>query len=270
MPFDITLILPAIPADVDPFYYYLFVGAGVLITAIAKAGFGGGIGILALPLMAAVMPPQHMLGIMLPVLIAADVLSNLHYLREYEWRLLRWLLPGAVSGVIAGTVIFMMLRGTDIGTFNYALAIIIGSVCLLVVLMQVYRLTGRELPTLPSHPASSFGIGLVAGTVSTISHSAGPIVSIYLLQEKVPKRRLMGTILLYFLLINSAKVPSFVAMGLINQRTLLDSIWFIPLLPIGTLAGAWMNKRIPEKPFAAVMYVAAAAAAAHMIYKALV
>ena len=44
----------------------------------------------------------------------------------------------------------------------------------------------------------------------------------------------------------------------------------IPFLPVGTLAGVWMNRRIPEKPFMAVMYAAAAATAAQMIYKAMV
>jgi hypothetical protein len=53
---------------------------------------------------------------------------------------------------------------------------------------------------------------------------------------------------------------------LINADTLHDSIWFIPLIPIGTLIGAWMNKHVPEKPFAAFMYVAAAASAAYMIW----
>jgi uncharacterized membrane protein YfcA len=43
----------------------------------------------------------------------------------------------------------------------------------------------------------------------------------------------------------------------------------IPVLPVGTLSGVWMNRRIPEKPFTVVMYVAAAATAVQMIYKAL-
>jgi uncharacterized protein len=262
-------MLPQIPPDIAPLVYYLCVGSAVLITGISKAGFGGGVGILALPVMALVMPPQHMLGLMLPLLIAADILSNLHYLGQWEWKLLRPLLLGAVLGVAGGTVVLTALKGIDPATFQSSLQLLIGCVCLTVVAMQVYRLFGREVPTLPAHPLSAGSVGFVAGGVSTLSHSAGPIVSIYLLQEKVPKRRLVGTLLLYFLLINTVKVPTYVHLEIINRQTLMDSIWFIPLLPLGTLAGAWMNNRVPEKPFAAIMYTAAAVTAAHLVYRAL-
>jgi uncharacterized membrane protein YfcA len=153
--------------------------------------------------------------------------------------------------------------------FGKVMNLIIGLICLAVVAMQAWRLTGREIPTLPSHPLSAISIGVLAGTVSTINNSAGPIVTIYLLHEKLPKRLMMGTLLLYFLLINCSKLPTYISMGLINGQTLHDSIWFIPLIPAGTLMGAWMNKRVPEKPFAAILYIAAAVAAGAMIYKAL-
>ena len=79
----------------SPTAYYVCVGLAVLVIGLSKAGFGGGIGILAMPLAGAVLPPTRMLGILLPILIAADVLSNLHYLKAWEGRLLRPLLAGA-------------------------------------------------------------------------------------------------------------------------------------------------------------------------------
>jgi uncharacterized membrane protein YfcA len=264
------MLLPTIPAGIVPWVYYLCVGLAVLIIGISKAGFGGGTGILAIPLMALAVGPARMLGLILPLLIACDILSNLHYLGQYDWRRLKHLVIGALVGVAAGTIVLLVLRGMPPREFSGAMNLIIGIICLAVVAMQAWRLTGREIPTLPPHPLSAVSIGLLAGTVSTINNSAGPIVTIYLLHEKLPKRLMMGTLLLYFLLINCAKLPTYIAMGLINARTLHDSIWFIPLIPIGTLMGAWMNKRVPEKPFAAILYIAAAVAAAAMIYKAVV
>jgi uncharacterized membrane protein YfcA len=124
------------------------------------------------------------------------------------------------------------------------------------------------VPTLPSSSASSLAIGTTAGFVSTLSHGAGPIVTLYLLQERLDKRVLVGTLLLFFLLVNLAKLPTFIALGWINASTLRDSLWTIPLLPIGTLAGAWLHRRVAEKPFILVMYVATAATAGHMNWKA--
>ncbi|MCC7352066.1 MAG: sulfite exporter TauE/SafE family protein [Phycisphaerales bacterium] len=264
------MFLPSIPAHITPWVYYACVGLAVLIVGISKAGFGGGVGILAIPLMALVVGADKMLGMILPLLIACDIFSNLHYLGEYDWPRLRRLIAGALVGVVAGTIILHLLRGMPPAGFGRAMNLIIGLICLAVVAMQAWRLTGRELPTLGSHPASAITVGVVAGTVSTINNSAGPIVTVYLLHEKIPKRPMMGTLLLYFLIINCTKVPTYVAYGFINRQTLHDSIWFIPLIPAGTLMGAWMNHRVPEKPFAAILYIAAAVAAGAMIYKAVV
>jgi uncharacterized protein len=274
----LSSLLPTIPAGVPPWWYYTAIGLSVVLTGLSKAGFGGGVGILALPLMALVVGPAQMLGITLPLLIVCDILSNLHHLGHYDWKQLRGLLPGAVGGVVLGTAVLWQLRGMPPEQFNHIMSLVIGGICLAVVAMQAYRLTGREVPTLPPHPASAVGVGFVAGTVSTINHSAGPIVTVYLLHAKLPKRLLTGTLLLYFLLINSVKVPTYLFMPLmkaadgsmhpfINAATLHDSIWFIPLIPVGTLLGAWMHHRIPEKPFNAVMYLAAAATAGQMVIK---
>jgi uncharacterized protein len=263
------MIWPHIPADVAPWAYYACVAFAVLITGISKSGFGGGIGIVAIPVMALVMPATHMLGVMLPLLIAADALSNLHHLKNYEWRLLKPLLWSALVGVVVGSVALWLLQKSDPKSVQRGLSILIGAICLIFVGLQTWGLTGRKVPTLPPGQGSSFAVGGVAGFVSTLNHSAGPLVTLYLLQEKLEKQRLVGTLVLYFLIINSAKVPTYVALGYINASTLRDSVWFIPLIPLGTVAGAWMHKRVPEKPFAAILYVAAAVTAGHMIWSAL-
>lgn len=262
---------PTIPANVDPALYYICVGLAVVTIGIAKAGFGGGIGILAVPLMAMVMPAEQMIGVMLPVLILADILSNLHYLKAYEWRLMKWLLPGMLIGIAIGTTLFIILSGYENKhTIDNTLKLLVGSICLAVVLLQFFKLFGKEPPTLPKHPISSVIIGAAAGVASTLSHAAGPIVSIYLVQEKVEKRKLVGTLCLFFMIMNLCKLPTYFYMGYINTQTLRNSIWLIPLLPLGTLAGAWMNKRVPEKPFAMIIYITAGIAATFMIYKVLV
>ena len=62
------MIWPEIPPGTSPTSYYVCVGLAVLVIGLSKAGFGGGIGILAMPLTAAAMPgnPTRMLGILLP------------------------------------------------------------------------------------------------------------------------------------------------------------------------------------------------------------
>ena len=167
-----------------------------------------------------------------------------------------------------GTLIMLGLERWKPHRFDQNLSLAIGGICLIVVAMQAYRLTGRELPTPSTSAAAGTGVGFVAGTVSTLSHSAGPIVMLYLLQERVEKRRLVGTMLMFTLLINSVKLMSYMGVShTVTAGTFKATAWMLPLLPVGTLSGAWMNKRIPEKPFVIIMYIAAGATAIQMIYK---
>ena len=59
----------------DPAFYLVAIPA-VLIFGISKGGFGGGLGIAAVPLMALVVSPATAAGIMLPPLILMDVILN--------------------------------------------------------------------------------------------------------------------------------------------------------------------------------------------------
>jgi uncharacterized membrane protein YfcA len=256
--------------------YHVCVIVAVVILGISETGFGGGIGILVIPLMALVMPAPTMIAILAILLVVVDCFANIHYWGDYDWPVLRWLIPGALIGVVIGIAALLLMRGSgpgggavDAGTFDRRLSLAIGLICLIFVLAQCWRLLGRGLPTLPVGPGSSVAIGAVAGVVSTISHSAGPIVTLYLLQERIDKRRLVGTMLMYTLLINCVKLVSYIAIGAVTWATFQQTWWMIPALPVGTLAGVWMNRRLPEKPFTAIMYAAAAVTAAQMIYKAL-
>src|SRR5688500_8744866 len=214
-------LLPRIPDGVAPAWYYLCVGAGVLLTAVSKTGFGGGIGIVALPLMAAVRGAREMLGVMLPLLVLCDALGILHYLGAYDRDRLKWMVPGALAGVGVGTVILLLLRGMPPAAFNDAMMLVVGVLCLAIVALQAWRLTGRAVPTLPPHPASAASVGLVAGAVSTVNNAAGPIVSIYLLRERLEKRVLVGTMLAYTLLINTAKLPTYLWVDMPDGRPLI-------------------------------------------------
>jgi uncharacterized membrane protein YfcA len=249
--------------------YHVCVILAVIILGVSKTGFGGGVGILSIPLMAMVMPAPTMIAVLAILLVVVDCFANLHYIGQYDWPVLRWLLPGALVGVAIGIAALLLMRGADSSTFDRRLSLTIGLICLLFVLLQCWRLLGFYLPTLPIGPGSSVAIGAVAGAVSTISHSAGPIVMLYLLQERIHQTRLVGTLLMFTLLINGVKIASYVLIGTVTWGTFHQTLWMLPFLPAGTLAGVWMNRRIPEKPFTVVMYLAAAATAVQMIYKAL-
>jgi len=259
-------MFPTIPENIALWQYLICMGGAVLIIGIAKAGFGGGIGILAVPLTILVLPPERAIGVLLPVLIVADAFSNLHHMKQQSKPHLAWTLSGAVVGVGLGTLILWWMQHTT--AFNAWLNASIGTICLGFVSLQCYRLAGGRVPRVPDGRWPGRIAGGICGVVSTLAHSAGPIMTIYLLERQMEKRVLVGTMVLFFFILNLMKLPTYFGLELIKPATLLEGLWFIPLVPVGTLLGAWLNKRIAEKPFVIVMYLGAAAAAGRMLYEA--
>ncbi len=60
----------------------LLAGFAVLFIGVAKAGFGGGLGMLVTPLCVLAFGPKTAIGVLLPLLCAGDVFSLYHYWRR--------------------------------------------------------------------------------------------------------------------------------------------------------------------------------------------
>ncbi|MEE9405633.1 MAG: sulfite exporter TauE/SafE family protein [Algisphaera sp.] len=240
--------------------------AGVLVTGIAKSGFGGGIGILAVPLMAGAIHTDAVLGVMLPILIAADIAAVSQHRRFVEPRQLRRCLLGGLVGVVAGTVLLRVYQKAS--SFSALLSGTVGSVCLLLVAVQLWRFAGKRIPRLPDNRPTAVGVGGLAGLVSTLAHAAGPVMSVYFLDQRMKKRQLVATLAVFFFALNLMKVPGYVALGVINIATLKASALLLPVVPLGALLGLWLHHKVPERPFTLLMYLGAAAAGTRMIFKA--
>ncbi|MGB0670382.1 MAG: TSUP family transporter, partial [Rhodospirillales bacterium] len=78
----------------DPYFYLLAIPA-VLITGISKGGFGGGLGMIAVPMMSLIIAPPQAAAIMLPILCTMDVFGLYSFRGKYDKRNLMILLPAA-------------------------------------------------------------------------------------------------------------------------------------------------------------------------------
>lgn len=260
-------VLELIPPTTSTPVALIAMAFGVLIIGIAKSGFGGGIGILAVPLLALALNPANAVGVLLPILMVADVVAIFQHRLYRSWHHLRWTFAGAAVGVAIGTAVLWLFQSSTMLTT--LLNLTVGSVCVLLVAVQLYRMLGGKLPAVPDTAAAGITAGGTAGVVSTLAHSAGPVMTIYLLEHKLEKRVLVGTLVIFFFVLNVAKVPSYIGLGLTNLQTFKASLVMMPLVPVGSLLGLWLHRVIAERPFTLIMYGGAAAAGLRMIWKAL-
>ena len=232
----------------------LIASFGVLFIGIAKAGFGGGLGMLTTPICvlafgASGKQPAFAVGTLLPLLCAGDLFSMYHYWGRWERRNLKFLLPGVVAGVIIGVQLIERFRPHQL---NFA----IGLIAVLFVLFQFVkdRVFRAEGAFAPNH-LLGLPCGLGTGITSTFAHGAGPVVSIFLIPQQLPKEIFMGTSILIFTWVNWIKLPFFCLAGIVTRETLLTGLCYLPLVPVGVWLGVWMNRRCPEKAFLKVVYV---------------
>lgn len=239
-----------------------FAVAAVLFIGISKAGFGGGLGLLTTPLAVFAFGPHDAIGIILPLLCAGDAFSLANYWRKWDARNLKFLLPGTIAGIIIGVQL--------IGNFSARqLNIAIGCIAVTFVLFQVVKekIFAAEGAFAPNH-AVGVPLGVATGITSTFAHGAGPVVSMFLIPQRLPKETFVATNVLIFTFVNWLKMPFFcidraqidlplfAPQSLITRDTLLTSLWFLPLIPVGVWLGLWLNRRFSERAFFKFVYAA--------------
>lgn len=229
----------------DPLFYLCAIPA-VLFYGIAKGGFGGNIAILSVPLMALVVSPQKAAAILLPILIVMDLTALRTFRGRWDRPNLRIIVPAALVGVVLGGLTFRMLNDAHI-------QFLIGAIALLFVL-NIWLRRGEPPVRGPSRIRGGFW-GMVSGFTSFGIHAGGPPINVYLLPQKMDKTVLMGTIAVFFAVVNLAKLPAYIYLEQFNTSNLLTSLALLPLAPIGVRMGFWMLQRSNEKLIYQLCYV---------------
>jgi uncharacterized membrane protein YfcA len=149
---------------------------GAFLVGLSKAGLATGLGMLTTPLVASAMPARTAIGLILPLLCVADLLTMGFYWRQWDWKAIRELQIGGVIGIAVG-----MLFVTRVS--NNALSLAIGVVGLIMAILLVVR--ERWYPDHVYKPRLIDGVlvGIATGFSSAIAHAAGLITTETLRQD---------------------------------------------------------------------------------------
>lgn len=238
------------------------VALAVLLIGVTKSGFGAGVGLIIVPMTALAMarlPPGETaaLGLLLPLLIAGDVIAVTQYRRLLDARLLRMLLWPTLVGVVAGAALLWgihLIGGQSAAIAAALIRLEIGIECVVLVALHYYGVfRGVERRLLPE-PARSWLSGVYAGISSTLAHAAGPVIALYLLPLKLPREVFVGTCAAYFFALNTAKLPAYYAAGQFEKLTLAGTLGWLPLVLLGALLGRWIVRRVSDRLFGHVVY----------------
>jgi len=231
---------------------------GAFLIGLSKAGFATGLGMLTTPLLATAVSAREAIGIVLPLLCFADLMTLGAFWKKWNLELVRIPFFGALGGIGLGMIfvnaISAQLLRNSIGATALALTA-------LLVVRNIWYPSRVYNPSV----AEALLVGLAAGFSSTISHGAGPIMAIYLMARKTDKSVFVATNAVFFTLLNLIKVPPYAYSGLITQSSLIQDLRYLPLIPLGVAAGWLANRALPQKAFEWLVYALLAITGVHLL-----
>lgn len=236
----------------------MFITVSVLLLGIAKGGFGGVGTPVALPVMALGIPADLALGVLLPLLIAMDVVSVSAHRKNTDVPTVLYALPGAIAGVLLGASVIAIVSPNIVGFCIGVLAI----------LFAIMALTNASPKTdhWPKWTSSLFGG--ISGLTSTLAHAGGPPIHIYFLSKGYEPKRFVATSASFMAGVNLIKVIPFVAIGALDKSALTLAAYLAPLAVLAALLGVWVSRVISKRLFKIVVNSLLLFAGAKLIFDA--
>jgi uncharacterized protein len=217
----------------------------VLLLGLSKSGFGAGFGSLAVPLMAMAVTVPEAAAILMPVLLAMDLLGLAAFRKHFDIRLIKFLLPFGLVGTVVGTLLFRALDAR----------LVAGIVGVFTLLFLAQRLLFP--PKADSRPPPRW-VGAIltvtSGFTSFVSHAGGPPISAYVIPMKLPPLVFTATMAVFFFVINLSKWVPYAWLGLLDLRNMATSLVLLPLAPIGVWVGVRIAHRIQPVLFYRFIY----------------
>jgi len=224
-----------LPLIIDPAFYAVAVPAALLV-GIGKSGVAGGFGILAVPLIALVLPVPQAAAIVLPLLTVGDLFGLAALVRARDRALLRVLLPSGLAGIAIGFALFGVLTPKTVSA-------VLGVMTLLFLAQRAWassRTTARTVPTWFTALA-----GVTSGVTSFVAHAGGPPISIALLPMRLQPAVFAATTAVFFTAINASKWLPYAWLGLIDATNMLTALALAPCAVIGVWLGVSLLRRLP-------------------------
>lgn len=230
----------------DPPFYLAAIPA-VLLFGIAKGGFGGGLGVMAVPLMALAVSPVQAAAILLPILCLMDLVSLWAYRGRWVLPELRLLLPASLVGIGIGTWMFGVMSPAVI-------RLMLGIIAVAFTLHHWLQTMGTDSPQGRFPPSAGVVAAATAGFTSFIAHAGGPPISMYLLRRHLDRTAFVATTVVFFAVVNYVKLIPYTWLGQLDSSNLYTSLVLAPLAPVGVAMGVWLHNRVTDRLFFQVAY----------------
>ncbi len=216
----------------------------VLLIGISKSAFAGALGVFAVPLLMFKFSAIEAIALMLPLLIMADVMSVKSFWKQWDTQLLKALIPGAVIGIIAATLLMDKINP------DY-LRVVIAVIC---IVFAIKNLWFKQLKlSFINNPVGAYIMSATSGITSTLVHAGGPPLIIYFTAIELAQTKFVATAAAFFAIMNIIKLIGVVSLGLLSFETVVTALAFFPVAILGNWLGIRIGDRLNKQLFLKIM-----------------
>ena len=233
---------------------WLLLAVCAMFIGMSKVGVPG-ISMIVVPTLAILFGGKASTGILLPMLILADLFGVGYYHRHAQWKYFWKLLPWAFIGI--GIALWVGKIVND-EWFNNAISILV----FISIGFMLWKDRRKNNNIFPDTWWFAALMGVAGGFATMIGNVAGPIFAIFLLAMHLPKNSYIGTGAWFFLIINLSKFPLHIFVWkTINWNTLTFDIIMLPAIALGAFLGIVLVKKISDKLYRTAVIVVTALSA---------
>ncbi len=196
--------------------------------------------------MALAVPVPQAAAILMPLLFVMDVQGVAAFRRDFDKKLLLFMLPCGLVGILVGYLLFKVLDAKLV-------AALVGAITLLFLVARLAfppRVGGRSIPRW-------LGAILTAtsGFTSFVAHVGGPPIQAYVVPMKLAPVVFTATMSYFFFVINLSKWLPYALLGLLDLRNAATSLVLLPLAPVGVTIGIKVARIINPQLFYRLVYI---------------
>lgn len=225
-----------------------------MLIGMSKVGVPGA-SLIVVPTLAFIFGGKQSTGVLLPILMMADLFGVGYYRRHAEWGYLVKILPWAFVGLLLALWVGEVVNDEQ---FKNLIAILV----FLSVGLMLWKDRNKRKNFFPDKWWFAAFMGVLGGFATMIGNVAGPVFAIYLLAIHLPKNNFIGTTAWFFMILNFTKFPLQVLVWKnIDLATLTIDLMTLPAIVAGAFLGIWLVRIIPEKTYRAFVIVVTTASA---------
>ncbi len=212
-----------------------------ILIGMSKAGINN-ISVISVAIWAWIFGSRISTGMVLPMLIIADVIAVWYYKRHALWshliRLMPWVMVGVIIAAWCG-------KHIDDQLFKRLMSVI-----LLISVAALFWWEAKSITHIPSHPWFASSMGWATGFTSMIGNLAGAFSNVYFISMRLTKDHFIGTVAWLFFALNLFKLPFHIWMWkTITLHSFVLNLYLIPWIILGFWLGAHLVNRMNDTRF---------------------